>query len=57
MKFHRSIGEYAGQTFDIHDQLLTPEAHAKHLEDMLPNAQDKERLAAIFKDPDWVLAA
>jgi benzoyl-CoA 2,3-dioxygenase component B len=57
VKFHRSIGEYAGQTFDIHDQLLTPEAYAKHLEDVLPNAQDKERLTGIFKDPDWVLAA
>ena len=56
LKFHRSIGEYADKTYSIHGGLLAPEAYAKHLEDVLPNAADKVRLAEIFKEPDWVLA-
>jgi hypothetical protein len=57
LKFHRSIGEHAGQTWSIHDELLSPEEYAKHLDEVLPNAPDKQRLAAVFKDPDWVLPA
>jgi len=57
LKFHRSIGEYAGQTYNVNDELLSPEAYARHLEDVLPNARDKERLAEVLKDPDWVLSA
>jgi hypothetical protein len=55
LKFHRSIGEYAGATWSTRDELLSPEAYVSHLEEVLPNARDKERLAAIFKDPDWVV--
>jgi hypothetical protein len=36
--------------------LLEPDAYAKHLEDVLPNAADKNTLAALFKERDWVLA-
>ena len=56
VKFHRSIGEYAGQRYSIDGELLSDEAYAKHLEDVLPNAADKVRLAEIYKDPEWVLA-
>src|SRR5438034_6102832 len=56
LKFHRSIGEYAGKTYSIEGELLSPEAYAKHLETVLPNASDKVRLTAILKEPDWVLA-
>jgi benzoyl-CoA 2,3-dioxygenase component B len=56
VKFHRSIGEYAGKTYSIHGDLLAPEAYAKHLDEVLPNDADKTRLAQIFKEPDWVLA-
>ena len=56
VKFHRSIGEYADKTYSIHGEILTPEGYATHLEEVLPNAEDKARLAEIFKQPDWVLA-
>jgi hypothetical protein len=56
LKFHRKIGEYAGQTYSVQDELLSPDAYAGHLEEVLPNARDKERLAEIFKDPQWVVA-
>jgi benzoyl-CoA 2,3-dioxygenase component B len=55
-KFHRSIGEFSDKTYSIRGDALTPEAYAKHLDDVLPNADDKVRLAEIFKQPDWVLA-
>jgi benzoyl-CoA 2,3-dioxygenase component B len=56
VKFHRSIGEYADKAYSIHGEPLTPQAYAAHLEDVLPNAADKTRLAEIFKQPGWVLA-
>jgi len=56
LKFHRSIGEYADRTYSTRGDLLGPEAYAKHLEEVLPNAQDKNRLSEIFKQKNWVLA-
>jgi benzoyl-CoA 2,3-epoxidase subunit B len=55
VKFHRSIGEYAGQPFSIEGQLLSADDYARHLEDVLPNAADKVRLEQIYKEPDWIL--
>jgi benzoyl-CoA 2,3-dioxygenase component B len=55
-RFHRSIGEFSEKTYSISGDLLSEEAYKKHLEDVLPNARDKERLAQIFKERDWVLA-
>jgi benzoyl-CoA 2,3-epoxidase subunit B len=55
VKFRRSIGEYADKTYSVRGDLLAPEDYAKHIEDVLPNASDKVRLAEIFKEPNWVL--
>lgn len=55
VKFHRSIGEYADKTYGIQGEQLTTGAYAKHIEDVLPNAADKQTLAKLFKEPDWVL--
>jgi hypothetical protein len=55
-KFHRSIGEYAEKTYDVHGNLLSPEDYKRHLDEVLPNANDKDRLTQIFKERDWVLA-
>jgi len=55
LKFHRSIGEFAGNTYSIHGDLLAPEAYEKHLEEVLPNAADQALLADITKDPGWVV--
>ena len=56
VKFNRSIGEFGEKTYSIHGELLTPEAYAKHLDEVLPNAADKALLAQITKEPDWVVA-
>jgi hypothetical protein len=55
VKFHRSIGDYAGQTYGVDGQLLTPDQHQKHLREALPTEEDEVRLKEIFKDKDWVL--
>ncbi len=55
VRFHRSIGEYADQTYSTRGELLTPEAYKKHLDDVLPNAADQALLAQIIKEPDWVV--
>src|SRR5437867_5229277 len=54
-RFHRSIGEHAGSLHSAGGDLLTPEAYAKHLDEVLPNALDKAALADLVKEPDWVL--
>jgi hypothetical protein len=54
-RFHRSIGEFAGKTFSTTGELLSPEAYAKHMEQTLPTAADKAKLAELYKQPDWVL--
>ena len=56
LKFNRSIGEFAEKTYSIHGELLTPEAYAKHLDEVLPNAADNALLAQITREPDWVVA-
>jgi benzoyl-CoA 2,3-dioxygenase component B len=55
-KFHRSIGEYAEKTYSTSGEILTPGDYQAHLEQVLPNKNDKTRLEQIFKEPDWVLA-
>jgi len=56
VKFHRSIGEFAEKTHSIHGEQLTSDAYARHLEETLPTAKDKARLAEIYKESDWVIA-
>ena len=36
MKFHRSIGEFAGKTYSVTGEKLSPEAYAKHVAEVLP---------------------
>jgi benzoyl-CoA 2,3-epoxidase subunit B len=54
LKFNRSIGEYVGQTYSVAGELLTREAHTKHVNDVLPTAEDEKILAEIIAAKDWV---
>ena len=54
MKFHRSIGEYAGQTWSVRGELLTPEAYAKHEADVLPNEEEKQFVRDLMREPGWI---
>jgi len=54
LKFRRRIGDYAGQPYAVDGTLLTPEAYARHLQDVLPTPDDLKQLDAFFKEPDWI---
>jgi len=54
LKFNRSIGEYVGQTYSVTGELLTSEAHTKHVNDVLPTDDDEKILAEIIAAKDWV---
>jgi benzoyl-CoA 2,3-dioxygenase component B len=54
IRFHRAIGEYAGQTWSVEGSLLTPEAHAKHLAEVLPSEEEKKFIIALMREPDWI---
>src|SRR5262249_24673975 len=40
LKFHRRIGTYAGQPYSVTGELLSAEAYAAHLTDVLPQPAD-----------------
>jgi benzoyl-CoA 2,3-epoxidase subunit B len=54
LKFNRSIGEHVGKTYSVSGELLSIDAHKKHLADVLPTAEDEKRLAEIISRKDWV---
>jgi benzoyl-CoA 2,3-dioxygenase component B len=54
LKFHRSIGEFAGETNSVTGERLTPEQYEKHLSDVLPNESDKAFIRNLMKEPGWI---
>ena len=54
MKFHRAIGEFAGGTWSVTGELLTPEAYARHLAEALPNEEEKRFVIELMREPDWI---
>ena len=54
MRFHRAIGEYAGQTWSVAGELLSPEEHAKHLVEVLPSEEERKFITALMREPGWI---
>jgi benzoyl-CoA 2,3-epoxidase subunit B len=54
LKFNRQIGEYAGKCYDIAGNELTREEFDAYLPTVLPTDKDRETLAMIFKEKDWI---
>jgi benzoyl-CoA 2,3-dioxygenase component B len=54
MKFHRSIGEFAGQTYSVTGEKLSPEAYEKHLADVLPTELEKTFIKDLMREPGWI---
>jgi benzoyl-CoA 2,3-dioxygenase component B len=54
MKFHRSIGEFAGKTYSVTGELLTPEEYARHAAESLPNEEEKKFVADLMREPGWI---
>ena len=54
MKFRRSIGEFAGQTWSTQGKLLDPQAYAKHAGEALPNEEEKQFIRDLMREPGWI---
>jgi benzoyl-CoA 2,3-dioxygenase component B len=54
-KFNRRIGEFAGGRFSVTGERLDDASYARHLEEVLPGAADREAIASLSKDPGWIL--
>jgi benzoyl-CoA 2,3-dioxygenase component B len=55
LKFNRGIGEFARQPYSTHGELLTPEAHAQHLKEVLPQPEDIKLVNEIqAAEPKWI---
>lgn len=54
IRFHRSIGDFAGQRFSVTGEPLTDAAYQKHLEQSLPSDADKQYLRDLMKEDDWI---
>jgi len=53
-KFNRQIGEFAGKTYSTDGDLLSAGEYQDHINRVLPQPDDLERLRACTKDGDWV---
>lgn len=54
LKFNRSIGEYVGKAYGVNGELLSGNAYAKHIKEVLPTEADEKTLAEIINRKDWV---
>ena len=54
LKFHRGIGKYAGQTYSVTGDFLTPEEHEKHLQETLPTPEEQQKVAKLMREPGWI---
>ncbi|MGH9317141.1 MAG: Phenylacetic acid catabolic protein [Thermoanaerobaculia bacterium] len=54
MKFHRAIGEFAGGTYSVTGELLSPGAYEKHLAEVLPSPKEREDVARLMHEPGWI---
>lgn len=55
LKFHRSIGDFAGKPYSVKGELLSSGDYQKHLAQALATPDDERVLNEIFKNKDWVL--
>ena len=54
MRFHRSIGEFAGKTYSVRGELLSPEEYRAHLDATLPTAEERAEVARLMREPGWI---
>jgi benzoyl-CoA 2,3-dioxygenase component B len=54
MKFHRSIGEFAGQTYSVTGERLTAQEYEKHLGEALPTEEEKRFIHNLMREPGWI---
>jgi benzoyl-CoA 2,3-dioxygenase component B len=55
IKFHRSIGQHAGQTYSATGELLSKEDYAKHLKEVMPSEEDVQFVINLEKEKGWII--
>jgi benzoyl-CoA 2,3-dioxygenase component B len=56
LRFHRAIGQWAGERWSVSGEPLDEAAYARHLAETLPSPADEALLTSIFKAKDWIEA-
>jgi benzoyl-CoA 2,3-epoxidase subunit B len=54
LKFHRAIGQFAGQPWSVSGERLSPEEYEKHAAEVLPNEEEKQFIRDLMKEPGWI---
>ena len=54
LKFNRNIGMYAGQSYDIHGNEMSPEPYRNYLLEVTPGEAEYAVLHDVMKDKDWI---
>ena len=54
LKFHRRIGTYAEQPYSVTGDLLSAEAYAVHLTEVLPQPADMAVVEELTRTADWL---
>src|SRR3990172_3139057 len=55
IKFNRSIGKYAGQTYSVTGELLSQQDHEKHLKEVMPSEADVQFVINLEKEKGWII--
>jgi benzoyl-CoA 2,3-dioxygenase component B len=55
LKFHRTIGKYAGQTYSVTGDPLTAQEYEKHLLETLPTPEEQKQVAEMMREPGWIV--
>ncbi|TAJ79827.1 hypothetical protein EPO44_19130 [bacterium] len=56
IKFNRRIGEYVEKSFSVDGCWLSTEEYSRHLQAVLPDAEDQQTLQNIFREGNWITA-
>ncbi len=55
LRFHRNIGEFAGQPYSVTGELLSPAEYQQHLKEVLPSPEDVKLVNDIqANEPKWI---
>src|SRR5262249_28113669 len=54
LKFHRAIGEFAGENWSVRGERMSAEDYEKHIAAVLPNDAEKKFVADLMREQGWI---
>jgi benzoyl-CoA 2,3-dioxygenase component B len=54
LKFHRSIGEFAGKRYSVTGEEMSEAAYERHLAETLPSEDDRSLITSLQGEKDWI---